>query len=299
MRKLVLLPLLTALATAVVPHPLPAEQAAVPAAVAEADRLRITPSQPRQGEALLIRLDEPEAENGEVFHRGKRFPLFQAGDYLFGALPLPPDKPAGGYQLEVRFRVDGVERVLHRKFELAPVAFSVQHLRMARTTARLYNYPGVEKEEREIGAAIRTLSEGRAWSGDWLVPCPGRRSTPFGVRRLRNGRAVGRHRGLDIAAPAGTPVRAAADGQVVLARSYRKHGKTVVVDHGSGITSFYIHMSAIAAREGETVRRGEMLGRVGSTGVSTGPHLHWSVYIHGEPVDPLLFCRLSRRGTGI
>jgi murein DD-endopeptidase MepM/ murein hydrolase activator NlpD len=179
---------------------------------------------------------------------------------------------------------------------VARVSYPVQHLSMARGTARLYNYPGVEKEERVIGAAIRSRSDERLWHGDWMVPSRGRISTAFGERRLRNGKYVGRHRGLDIAAPKGAPVLAAADGKVVLTGMFRKHGGTVVIDHGHGITSLYLHQSRIHARKGETVSRGDQVGEVGATGVATGPHLHWSVYVQGTPVEPLEFVRLSRRG---
>jgi len=212
-------------------------------------------------------------------------------------VPIRPETAAGGYTLAVTYRAGGREERLERKVEVATVTYPVQHLRMARKTAALYNYPGVEQEERIIGSAIRTVSDRRLWSGDWMLPSYGRFSTLFGERRIRNGRGVGRHRGLDIAAKEGSPVQAAADGRVVLAGSYRKHGKTVVLDHGLGITSLYLHMSHIQAEKGESVQRGDLIGYVGATGVATGPHLHWSVYVQGTPVEPLLFCRLSRRGV--
>jgi len=136
-----------------------------------------------------------------------------------------------------------------------------------------------------------------AWSGDWTLPVQGRRSTPFGVRRLRNGKAVGRHRGMDLAAPSGTPVLAPAAGRVVLAGKFKKHGNTVVLDHGQGLTSIYIHLSGFSVSRGQSVSRGARLGKVGTTGASTGPHLHWSVYAQGTPVDPAFFLRLSKRGV--
>jgi murein DD-endopeptidase MepM/ murein hydrolase activator NlpD len=265
---------------------------------AQKQALTLTPVHPRQGDALFIRLDEPGAAGARIRWRNRTYPLYPQGDSWIGAAPVSPDTPAGGHTLAVTFTRGGAPVRLARKLEVARVAYPVQRLRMSGRISALYSYPGVEKEDAAVSAAIRTRSGDRLWSGDWMLPVQGRLSTPFGVRRLRNGRPVGRHRGLDIAAPTGTPVMAPAAGRVVLAKSYRKHGKTVILDHGMGITSFYIHMSAIHVQAGETVSKGASLGEVGSTGVSTGPHLHWSVYVHGTPLEPRFFCRLSRRGAG-
>lgn len=245
---------------------------------------------------MFVHLTAPATTEPEVHWRRKTYPLYRAGQQWLAILPVPPDTPAGGHTLRFTWAAGDEPAELRRKVEVAPVKFPVQNLRMSRRTESLYRYPGVEKEDAAISAAIRTLSDRRLWKGEWALPTRGRFSTPFGVKRVRNGKAVGRHRGLDIAAPAGTPILAPATGRVALAGSYRKHGKTVVLDHGQGLTSLYIHMSAIDVRPGQTILKGARLGKVGSTGVSTGPHLHWSVYAHGEPLEPRFFTRLTRRG---
>lgn len=265
--------------------------------LAEEGELSFQPAAPRQGDALWVRFRNPGVSGVQARWLNRSYPLYQEGDAWVGALPIRPETPAGSHPLRVRFRRAGEAGEREGRVRVAAVRFSVQHLRMAAGTARLYHYPGVEKEEREIGAAIRTRSEMRVGTGDWSAPARGRLSTPFGVQRLRNGRAVGRHRGRDIAAPEGAPVTAPAAGRVVLSASYRKHGKTVALDHGQGITSLYLHLSALHARRGQSVERGAPLGSIGSTGVATGPHLHWSVYVHGTPVEPAFFQRLAARGV--
>ena len=266
---------------------------AVPAPAGN-EALDVRPRAARQGDPLFLRLELPGAENPKVSWLNGTYPLYREGSAWAGAVPIRPETRVGGHTVVVRFTSGGRAESVRRVIEVHRVDYPVQHLRMARSTAKLYNYPGVEKENRIIGTAIRAKSDEQLWEGDWLMPSKGRISTKFGERRLRNGKYVGRHRGLDIAAKQGTPVLASAAGKVVLAGSYRKHGKTVVVDHGQGITSLYIHMSAIHVRKGQQVKRGQRLGSVGSTGVSTGPHLHWSIYVHGTPLEPLRFCRLSR-----
>jgi murein DD-endopeptidase MepM/ murein hydrolase activator NlpD len=111
----------------------------------------------------------------------------------------------------------------------------------------------------------------------------GYRTHPItGVRRL--------HAGVDIGAPTGTPIVAAADGRVTFAGWRGGYGKTVLIDHGNLVT-LYAHQSAVGVRAGQTVRRGETIGRVGSTGQSTGPHLHFEVRVNGRPRDPLPYLR--------
>jgi len=103
---------------------------------------------------------------------------------------------------------------------------------------------------------------------------------------------------MEIAASQGTPVVAAADGLVALADdSFILHGQTIVLDHGHGIASLYLHLSEIAVAPGESVVQGQTIGRVGATGVATGPHLHFAVYAYHEAVDPAFWLRLPQTAT--
>jgi murein DD-endopeptidase MepM/ murein hydrolase activator NlpD len=111
----------------------------------------------------------------------------------------------------------------------------------------------------------------------------GMRNDPFG------GSSVEFHKGQDISAPTGTPINATADGVVVIARWVKGYGYGIYIDHGNGISTRYGHLSRIDVAEGQTVKRGEHLGLVGSTGRSTGPHLHYEVRINGEAINPLRF----------
>ncbi len=117
-------------------------------------------------------------------------------------------------------------------------------------------------------------------------PAEGPVSSAFGLRRVLNDEPRSPHAGLDIAAPAGDPVIAPADGTVSLTGDFYFNGNTVFVDHGGGIISMACHLSAIDVAEGDTVTRGQRIGRVGATGRVTGPHLHWSLILNGERIDP-------------
>ncbi|MFN3285991.1 MAG: M23 family metallopeptidase, partial [bacterium] len=118
-------------------------------------------------------------------------------------------------------------------------------------------------------------------------------ASPYGVRSVYNGQPRGHHLGVDIRAAAGTPVRAAHTGVVVLAERLPLGGNTVIVDHGAGVFTSYLHLQSLAASVGARVRQGQVVGFVGSTGLSTAPHLHWAVRVNGVPVDPLQWVRVS------
>ena len=118
------------------------------------------------------------------------------------------------------------------------------------------------------------------------APLEGRISSAFGYRRILNGEPRARHSGLDIAATTGTPVAVPAPGTVAVTGDFFFNGKTVLIDHGGGLVTMYCHLSRIDVGEGDEVGRGQFLGAVGSTGRSTGPHLHWTISLRGVRVDP-------------
>ncbi|MBV8197943.1 MAG: peptidoglycan DD-metalloendopeptidase family protein [Candidatus Eremiobacteraeota bacterium] len=142
----------------------------------------------------------------------------------------------------------------------------------------------IEAQRRAAGIAGGVESEGAAGSFSW--PVTGTITSPFGWRSNPFGGAPEFHQGLDIAAPSGTTVTAAAAGTVIMAQWYGGYGNYILIDHGGGYSTGYGHLSAIFVSNGQVVARGQAIGAVGSTGQSTGPHLHFEVRIAGKPVDP-------------
>ena len=115
----------------------------------------------------------------------------------------------------------------------------------------------------------------------------GRLSSVFGSQRVLNGTPKNPHNGLDIAAPRGTPVYAMTDGVVLLAAdNFYYSGNFILLDHGFGLNSSYLHLSKKFVKAGDYVKKGQKIGEIGTTGRSTGPHLHWSVQWYGKRVDP-------------
>ena len=120
-------------------------------------------------------------------------------------------------------------------------------------------------------------------------PVTGPLSSKFGVRRFFNGEERNPHAGLDFAVPAGTPIKTPAAGKVILIGNYFFNGNTVFVDHGQGFISMFCHMSKVDTQVGQQLARGDVVGRVGSTGRATGPHMHWNVSLNDARVDPAIF----------
>jgi len=150
----------------------------------------------------------------------------------------------------------------------------------------------LERESKELEELIRQIQAGSrriaiVSRGALLWPLEGEITSGFGVRRHPLFRIAKMHTGVDIASTWGTPVRAAGDGEVIYAGWFGGYGKIVVIDHGGGLSTLYAHLSAILVELGQQVKRGQIIGRVGSTGYSTGPHLHFEIRIDGRPVDPL------------
>jgi len=146
-------------------------------------------------------------------------------------------------------------------------------------------------ELARIQAARDRNSASGGWRQDFIWPVEGRISGRFGSQRIYRGEPAAYHSGLDIAPGAGVPYVAPADGVVVLAAEspFTLEGNLLIIDHGMGLNSAFLHSSRLAVSEGQTVKQGQLLGYVGATGRATGPHLHWSIKWRDARLDPLLF----------
>jgi len=150
------------------------------------------------------------------------------------------------------------------------------------------------RERQRLRTIFDTTTPEKLWDGPFRIPLDGvPTGGNFGKRRVLNGQAGSPHTGIDFPSPAGTPVRASQRGRVVLAEELFFSGNTVVLDHGFGIYTFYGHLSEIDVKPGDLLDPGATLGKVGSTGRVTGPHLHWGLTVERARVDPLKLVHLS------
>lgn len=182
--------------------------------------------------------------------------------------------------------------IVSRTLAVAPRAWNISRL----DSLPKYPVPRPEfdrvrpAELAQIAAARARSSDVAGWRQQFLWPTTGRISTLFGSQRIYRGEPGSYHSGIDIARPIGTPVLAPADGVVTLvtARPFTLEGNLLMIDHGMGLNSAFMHLSRIDATPGQRVRRGQPVGAVGRSGRATGPHLHWSLRWRDSRIDPLL-----------
>jgi murein DD-endopeptidase MepM/ murein hydrolase activator NlpD len=164
----------------------------------------------------------------------------------------------------------------------------IDELNVPAGTLALVTPAARDEEAAVLAAALAAVPPEPRWAEPFLLPVEGRDTSGFGdPRRYAPGGNVSYHLGADIAAPTGTPILATNDGIVRVAGFYPIKGGWVVLDHGQGVTSHHFHLSRVAVGVGDVVVRGEVIGDVGSTGLSTGPHLHWEMRVDGVPTDPM------------
>lgn len=177
-------------------------------------------------------------------------------------------------------------------FNVASKQYETQHIKLRNRKHVNPDPEQLERFEREYKKQINAYAQFRPVGPSNIMldtPVDGPLSSPFGLRRFFNGEERNPHSGLDFAVPKGTPVKAPADGVVTIVDDFFFNGKTIFLDHGQGLITMYCHLSAIDVKVGQTVQRGQIIGKVGSTGRATGPHLHWNVSLNGERVDPAIF----------
>ncbi|MDH4162505.1 MAG: M23 family metallopeptidase [Nitrospirota bacterium] len=166
-------------------------------------------------------------------------------------------------------------------------------LREDQVTLSPENEARAEREQKRV-AALWPVDSLRMWEGKFIDPLPGHEiGTPFGVRRIINNIPKNSHSGVDLTADEGEPVKAPNDGVVVFVDEQFFSGNSVILDHGQGIYTMFFHLSKIHVRPGQAVMKGDVIAEVGSTGRSTGAHLHWGARVQGAKVDPLQLMKLK------
>jgi murein DD-endopeptidase MepM/ murein hydrolase activator NlpD len=267
-------------------------------------RPRVTwePQRPKQGTLFTVTVhDTAQRWNAELAGEPLHFVDGRAGTAT--AIAAVPITAADSVLLSLGPRI---ERGMERHDTIAvPVARGEYVLERLRVAPRFGTEPDAALAERlaresKLARDVSCRSRGtpRMWRAPFARPRPGRVTSGFGRGREYNGVVQSRHMGTDLAGVIGAPIRATNRGVVALVGDFYLGGRVVYVDHGAGLVSAYLHMSKPEVTVGDTVARGQVIGRVGATGRVTGPHLHWIVRYGVVTVDPMSLFEIGGEGPG-
>lgn len=240
------------------------------------------------GGVVTFRIPGTPEERPVVKHEGRPVMVIRQGEEWLAILGLSLDIQPGRQVIDVEQPGADPRQI---EFEVKPKQYRTQALKVAPAMVNPSpeNEARIAREAEKVRAALQTFSPDSPATLRLAQPVPGSRSSSFGLRRVFNGEARRPHSGMDIAAPAGTPIEAPLAGKVIDVGEYYFNGNNVMIDHGQGLVTMYCHLSKIRVEVGQEVKLGEVIGDVGATGRVTGPHLHWGVSLSGVMVDPALF----------
>jgi murein DD-endopeptidase MepM/ murein hydrolase activator NlpD len=259
----------------------------------------------RQGDVVTLTLtlpvpdsDSPDPAGGTAAPSGRLaghdVPFFRLDKPdRFGALVgFDIDAPTGKHTLTVT--------VGDRTVATVPVVIAAQHFPTQTLTvpdAMVHldeaSLTRAKQEQKEVLASMAPVTPSRWWSGPFVVPTEGAVMNSFGKRRIINGEPRNPHTGEDFSAPKGSKVVAANDGVISLVGDHFFSGHSIFINHGDGLYTMYFHLSKVLVAPAQHVRKGEVIGLVGSSGRATGPHLHWGARLNGARINPLELTHLA------
>jgi len=256
----------------------------------QAAELRIEPPAVPPGGVFWVRFAGLPTAAATVEFAGRRYPLEVAGRQAERLLGVDLETAPGLYPLRLEATdPGGTARVYRTSLEVLPAAFPEERLNLPeeQVTPRGAELLARIAREREELLALYARPSRRPVPETFALPVDDPLGSGFGLRRILNGQPRSPHSGLDFRSPRGRRILSPAGGEVQLVGDLFYTGLTLVIDHGGGLVSIFAHLDRAQVRAGDRVAPGECVGLVGSSGRATGPHLHWSVRLNRDRVDPL------------
>jgi len=241
------------------------------------------------GDIVLIPLDNSEMHS-EFFYRNNLITTVRKNNKFYLLFGIPYDSYVGTNSFSLYTKT--YEKIIRldikqKKFGSQNIKIDKYYKKSQKLLDRIYS------EKKEIIAAKKIKYENYP-DIDFIIPVEGIVTGVYGTQRFYNGERGNYHNGHDIAAATGTPIYSPSSGKVILTGDYYYNGKFIMINHGNNLISIFLHMNDIHVTKGSIVKKGELIGTVGNTGLSTGPHLHWSVLLNNAYVDPLGLVKNSK-----
>lgn len=258
---------------------------------ADAFQATLLPSQINPGDAFLVKVSETKkSEFPAASLNGKEILFSRCGEACFiGIGAVAFETKPGRHKIHLRIGEKSMQLALLVKRTRFPTLFLT--LPKEKVFLSPDDLERAEREEERLQSLWMTMT-GRLWEGTFLFPLEHSISTAFGTKRMMNRKVASIHKGVDIRGKQGDGVKASNHGRVVLAEELFFGGNTVILDHGQGIFTLYMHLSSFAVKPDDLVSTGDLIGSVGSSGRSSGPHLHFGVNVRGISVNPVSFVKL-------
>jgi murein DD-endopeptidase MepM/ murein hydrolase activator NlpD len=258
----------------------------------------------KQGQIIVVKVpadDSAATVQGSFLGRSIRFfpdTRLDEPKGFVGLLGIDLQDEPGNHELTVEVKNGDYTSTLSYKVSVAKEKFHVEHLTLPKDKVDLdeNSLARWKAEQEQVKTALAGDSPAKLWRPGFVEPVSGKRTGIFGSVRVMNGQPRNPHNGEDIGAPLGTDVLATNDGIVRLTVEHFFSGKGIFLDHGLGFYSMYFHLSEVLVKDGDQVKAGQVIGKVGATGRATGPHLHWGVKLNGARVNPYALLDLPFKG---
>lgn len=273
--------------------------------IAQAAKMQVDPAAPQPGDILTLTIwpqsgEDLQSVEMNAFDTPKVL-FYRRSDGSFrGYLGVPYDRSGGKYPLPAKVHYRSKDNTNHeqditRQLTVFPRQFVTQRITVKGSTATMMSrVEALHKEKKYVQSKLLHSASEPLWQGNWIIPVKGESTSSYGRKRYVNGKWWGQHSGADIRASTGTPVHATNSGRVVLSEYLPAlRGNCIIIDHGCNIFSVYMHLSKRIVKVGDSIKKNQLIGKVGHTGFVTGPHLHWTIRVGWEACDPF---RLAKRG---
>ncbi len=267
----------------------PGQRLIIPGMESSPIAVLLEPTEVLQSQTLVIKIPLNEAMTVKGSFDGRTLTFAKDKSHHWALVGIDAWSNVGPHSLElVVTKPEGIIERISRMVTVLKATFPTNRIDLPPEASELLDPALVSQERERLNLVMKDSSERKLWEGLFVVPTEGQISLPFGRGVSYNGGPVtSYHTGVDFAAPEGSLVLAANNGRVVLAEELTVRGGTVFLDHGLGVFSGYFHLSEILVEEGQEIAKGKLIGKVGNTGLSSGPHLHWGIRVGGVYVSPL------------